>query len=242
MKYWMAARAAFLQQLSEKGQLCGRLLLFVIVVLLFKQIFVAVEAASSRICYLAMTEAVIISAAPLVLTILSDIRTNQTAYFLLRPVDYCTFRSIEALGNASFRYIILFAAATLFSFWLRGTPNFVSFFVGFLGLVLYTQMSLVIGLLSFWMREIKTLLYFNLTATFCFGGLIVPLSDYPAWMQKIAFFTPYPWVLYWPAALFSGSRVTAVAPLFWLLWMAIFWILGRLLFAAYRKRLVMEGG
>lgn len=248
-KYFFAIRSAFLQQLKEPGQLLGRLLLFVVIVYLFHQVFGSVGAPNWQLWYYAMTEAIILATAPLVLQISNDIRSNHTVYFLLRPVNYCTFRFCEAMGGAVFRYILLMILALCYVPLLRGAiPSdffslLSSLFIGLLGIFLYTLISLLIGLLSAWIKDIKTLLYFNLTATFCFGGLIIPIVYYPPLMQTICFCTPYPWILWWPGSLFAGTEINHLQALLgWNFWTIVFLAANRYVFNRYKKNLVMEGG
>lgn len=111
------------------------------------------------------------------------------------------------------------------------------------GVFLYTLILICIGLFSFWFREIQPIVYLNLTATFCFGGLIVPLGFYSDALRKACFLTPYPWILWWPAETITGSPPSILLALpsycFWLVMMT------SLVLFLYRKCLnsfVAEGG
>jgi len=248
-KYLKAIQSGFLQQLNEKAQLVGRLLLFTVIVYLFYQIFESVGASEERLWYYAMTEAIVLSSTLLAVQIAQDIRSQQIVYFLLKPIDYPSFRITESMGAALFRFMVLIIWGLGYLSFLKGVGPIslytviTSFFVGIIGVFLYTQMSFLIGLLSFWIKDIKTLQYLNLTATFCFGGLIIPISYYPPLMQKICFFTPYPWILWWPGTIFSGGEIPFVSAFCCIsLWIGFFVGLNRFIFYRYMKNLVMEGG
>ncbi|MBN2478936.1 MAG: hypothetical protein JXA94_01780 [Parachlamydiales bacterium] len=238
-----------MSQIKEKSQILGKALLYIIIVYLFYQIFENVKAPSNRLWYFAMTQGIILSTMPLVLQISNDIRSNQITYFLLQPVNFLILRFSEAIGASILRYIILIILCLIFVPFLKGEAlisriNILfSVFLGILGIILYTQISLLIGILSYWIKEIKTLLYFNLTATFCFGGLIVPIQLYPKIMQKICFFTPYPWILWWPANFFSAEDVNHISGFTgWIIWNLVFILLNGYFFKKYKNNLVMDGG
>ena len=242
-------RYSFSQQSRSLSQLVGRLFLFTVILYLFHQVFQIVQAPSNRIWYYMTTEAIILATTPLVLQVSEDIRTNQIVYFLLRPISYSLFRISEAMGEAIFRYFMLIIWGGIIVSILETTTYVTwismifSFFIGILGIFLYTLISLFIGFLSYWVKDVKTLLYTNLTATFCFGGLIVPIIYYPSIMQTICFWTPYPWILWWPASILSGEAVDHMnAFIMWMFWVLLFTLLNYLVFKKYKTKLVMEGG
>ncbi|NGX32519.1 MAG: hypothetical protein K1060chlam4_00567 [Candidatus Anoxychlamydiales bacterium] len=246
-KYWKALSVSFLGQIKEKGHVLGKGILYIIIVYLFSQIFESVNASSDRLWYFAMTQAIILSTSSVVLQIEKDIRDNQISYFLVQPVNYLLFRYFEAIGSSVFRYSILIILCFLSISFLKGpiqtNPSAIIFslFLGIMGILLYIQISLLIGVLAYWIHDIKNLLYFNLTATFCFGGLIVPIQLYPPFMQKICFFTPYPWILWWPANFFSSGNVNHYkAFIGWIIWTIIFMFLNNYIFQKQRKKIITK--
>jgi len=248
-KYFRAMLCTISQSLKERNQIFGRLIVFTVIIYLFCQIFESINSSVERIWYVTMTEGLILSTTTLVFQIVKDIQTNAVAYFLLRPVNYSLLRISEAIGIAILLYLVLMSWGILFLILLKGIfvasifSTISSMLIGILSLFLYVQISMLIGLLSFWVIEIKTLIYFHLTAAFCFGGLIIPITYYPPLMQKICFCTPYPWILWWPGSVFSGILVNHfIAFAGWLGWSIFFGFLNVLVFERYKKALVMNGG
>lgn len=247
-KYLQAFKSSFLSQIKEKGQIIGRLLVYIVNIYLFYQVFESVKADDSRLWYYVMTEGIILSSTTsLVLQITNDFHTNHVVYFLLRPVNYCFFRFSENMGASIIRYAVLMLCGVVFAGLLQGSifnkisSLSLSFFVGILGMILLAH--IFIGLISFWVKEIKTLLYFNLTACFCFGGLIIPITYYPPLIQTICFCTPYPWILWWPGSFFSGAHINhKIAFLGWAFWSLFFGLINLYIYNRYKKNLVMDGG
>jgi ABC-2 type transport system permease protein len=210
-KYIASIVISIRQQLAQRGQLLGRTFLYLIIVCLFHQVFQSVNAPKERLWYLAITEWIALSTAPIAFQIAQDIRSGQIVYFMLRPLHYLALRFYECMGVSLVRFTLLGVGCIGFSFYLTGffpTSGFVwimGTLFSFLSVILFTLLSMLIGLFSFWLKEIQPLIYLNLTMTFCFGGLIVPLGYYSNFFKKLSFCTPYPWILWWPADYMTGG-------------------------------------
>ncbi len=248
-KYWATVAISVRQQLAQKGQLAGRIILYFVIVYLFSQVFQSVDAGNNRIWYLAITEWLTLSTPPIAYRIAEDIRSGQVIYFMLRPLPYLWMRFCECMGIALIRFVILGICCMAFGYFLTGAwPSSISTIAtgmgfGLLSVMLYNLLSILIGIFSFWLREIQPLIYLNLTATFCFGGLIVPLSFYSETLKTISFATPYPWMLWWPAEYMTGVappiQISLLAYVGW------FCLISGLIFLLYQKCLenfVSEGG
>ncbi len=248
-KYWASISIAIRQQLAQRGQLVGRFFLYVVIVYLFHQVFESVQAPASRLWYLAITEWVILSAPPLAFQLAEDINSGQIAYFMLRPMHFLSVRLMECIGSFMVRFILLGLSCVGLGFYLTGyfPGDIMAWMLGIifsiLAVLLYNTLLILIGLCAFWLRDIKTLIYLNLTATFCFGGLIVPLSFYTPAIKTISFCTPYPWILWWPAEFMTGGDVNVwLALINWGFWMLLLWSLIAFAYQRGIKSFVIEGG
>jgi ABC-2 type transport system permease protein len=248
-KYWASIEISIRHQLTQRGQLLGRLFLYLVIVYLFHQVFQSVGAPPERLWYVAITEWLILSTPPLAFQVSEDINSGQMAYFILRPMDYLQLRLSECLGTVIVRFGILAVFCMGLGYTLSGFfPGdaltwTVGMVLGFCAVFLYNCVLTLIGLCTFWLKDIKTLLYLNLTATFCFGGLIVPLSFYSDKFRTFSFCTPYPWILWGPAEYITeGSLNLGYAALGWGFWMMVFSTLIILLYRQGLKHFVIEGG
>jgi ABC-2 type transport system permease protein len=250
-KYLANITLAARLQLANRAQLIGRIILYMMIVYLFFQIFQSVKAGPNRVWYVAVTEWIMLSTPPLALQIEQDIRNGQIAYFLLRPMNYLSLRFTEAFGGFIIRYVILGMLCLFLGFVLTRTiPNPLSswcfgIMIGFMGIILYSLILTLIGIFSFWIKEIHPILYLNLTATFCFGGLIVPLSFYSESFRQICFLTPYPWILSWPAETMTGmmtwqNHLYALGG--WFFWVCLLTLLIHILYRRTMHSFIVEGG
>lgn len=248
-KYLASILIAIRQQLAQKGQLIGRLILYFVIVYLFSQVFQSVEAGEKRIWYLAITEWVTLSTPAIAYRIAEDIRSGQVIYFMLRPLDYLWMRFCECIGIALVRFIMLMICCFGFAYYLTGlwpsspTTLMIGIGLGMLSVLLYSLLTILIGVFSFWLKEIQPLIYLNLTATFCFGGLIVPLSFYSETLRSLSFATPYPWMLWWPAEYMTGNSPDLVLSLLAFTgWLCLIVVLIVFLYQKCLESFVSEGG
>lgn len=72
-----------------------------------------------------------------------------------------------------------------------------AFFISFL-------FKMIVGLVAFWMTNIDSVLEVNDVSLFALSGLVMPVNLFPQWMQTVAHFTPYPYILYYPISSFIG--------------------------------------
>lgn len=248
-KYLASVAIAARHQLVQRNQLLGRAFLYCIIVYLFHQIFQSVNASSERLRYLMITEWLVLSTPLLAFQIAEDIRSGQIVYFLLRPMDYLSLRFCECIGTCIVRFVLLGFCCIELQLFLTGNFSgeistwLIGIVFGILGVMLYNLILLLIGVLAFWLKEIQALIYLNLTATFCFGGLIISLDFYSNFLRSFSFYTPYPWILWAPAGYITGAEINLTAAVLGIsIWTIL---LGGITLFIYRiclQSFVVEGG
>jgi ABC-2 type transport system permease protein len=252
-KYIASIAISVRQQLSNRGQLMGRVFLYLVIVYLFFQVFQSVNAPPNRAWYLAITEWIILSTPSIAFQVAQDIRSGQIVYFILRPMHYLSFRFFECIGVFLVRFVLIGVCCLSLGYFLTGQfPGNISIWLNgvlfiVMAVLLYTLIAILIGLLSFWLKEIQPLYYLNFTSMASFGGLIVPLDFYSETLKNISFCTPYPWILWWPAEWITATEIreTINLPLAlfsWGFWMLFF---TSLILIVYRKcfnSFAAEGG
>lgn len=252
-KYTASVAISMRQQLSNRGQLIGRVFLYLVIVYLFHQVFQSVNAPLNRTWYLAVTEWIILSTPSVAFQVAQDIRSGQIVYFILRPMHYLSFRFYECIGIFLVRFILIGICCLSLGYFLTGLiPGDANVWLSgvlfiIMAILLYTLIAILIGLLSFWLKEIHPLYYLNFTSMACFGGLIVPLDFYSETMRNISFCTPYPWILWWPAEWITGTESwkalnLPMVLLGWGFWMLLFTGLILMVYRHCFNSFAMEGG
>ncbi len=217
-KYSALFAIAVRQGLSERAALIGRMFFFVLILLVFSNLWAAVGArieipgATMRemVWYLAITEWIVLSVPPLQLAIEEDVRRGSIAYQLPRPISYIGARFAQASGDLALRALVLGTTGFGTAMWLTGgLPSDPSGLVLALPLgVLSAGVSLcflaAIGLTSFWLQDCMPVYWIWQKASFILGGLFLPIDLYPEWLQAVAGWTPFWAMMYGPARMAFG--------------------------------------
>lgn len=163
-----------------------------------------------------------------------NIRMGHLSPKLLRPIDPFWQHFIGHITERLVRFIPMLAILLFFA-WLskaQFTDVWWAYFVAsgliILGFVARFLWEYTIGLFAFWTEnstsftEVVWLLYAAL------GGMFAPLSFFPEWLQNIARWTPFPYMLGLPSRLLTGKATfdEAVQGSFILIaWIVIFALL-----------------
>lgn len=114
-----------------------------------------------------------------------------------------------------------------------------------MALVIATLLSVLVEMIAFWTLEVNGfLLTYSLVSRFLSGSL-VPLWFMPDWLGTMAGVLPFQATTYAPVAIYLGTvqgtdalRSLAVS----LVWVALLWLLIRLVWTRAVRRIVVQGG
>ena len=151
--------------------------------------------------YIAFNEWVLISLPDIQDDMEEDFRSGRLAYLLPRPLSYIVGTFAEALGAYTVNLTVLGIVTFLFAYYqvggitfpLMGLPLIIAF--AFAAGIVGILFQMMVGLSAFWTHDVNPVYWIWEKLLFLFGGLMLPLIVYPAWMQKAAHFTPFPLIL-----------------------------------------------
>jgi ABC-2 type transport system permease protein len=232
--YAAVLRMAFRDEFARRGVVLGRAAFYVALLLVFSRLWATVldrtdvdgASPTDLLWYLAITEWIVI-ALPLVhVPIERDVQTGDIAYLLPRPLSYLGTRVAEGVGQLFARMIVLGAtgvvAARVLSGGFPSDPRglLLALPLGVLAGVVGTVFLAAIGASALRLQDATPLSWVWQKLSFVLGGLILPLSIYPAWLRAFAEVTPWAAMLYGPgrtALAFDvpGAVATAGALLAW---------------------------
>ena len=234
------AAMAFRERLRDRAVIVGRVGFYFLVLLVFARLWQAVLSAEagrsgsgaegswqSYVWYLAVTEWIMLSLPLLYQDIERDVRSGDIAYHLTRPLPYLASRLAQAVGDLSLRLLTLAPVGVLFARLASGgwpsEPWALLWVVpiGLLASLLMLSFHCCIGLTAFWLQDCTPVYLVWQKLAFVLGGLMLPLSIYPGWLQSIALASPFAAMLYGPGRLVlhgSGEAFSVLAQLSaWLL-------------------------
>src|SRR3989344_1674979 len=142
-----------------------------------------------------------------------EIKDGQISIYLLKPMDYITYFLSKNFGIFLFEFVI---AAIIFAIILFTIPQLTFTFdpqriIGFLlalifGLIIYCQLYLIIGNLTFWIIESEFLIStVKKLAIFLAGGYL-PIILFPERLQSILKFLPFTATIYFPTTILTAPK------------------------------------
>lgn len=145
--------------------------------------------------------------------IANDIREGTISQFLLKPVDYLTYRLCLFLSGRLIYTSIASIPVAIFIFVQREyfvLPPDPMALVGFiislaLTALLQFFMSYTMALLAFWVLEVSTFIFIAFAFEYIAGGHLFPLDIIPPTAQAILQLTPFPYVLFFPISIYLGQ-------------------------------------
>ncbi len=247
-------RIAARQAIASRTEVLGRLVFYGVLLLIFSQLWrvVPLGAADPRapVWYIAVTEWVLLSIPYVHLDLERDFSSGDVAYFLPQPVSYVSLKVAEGLGQFLVRLAIIGAfgvpATYLFAGGFPTDASGLPFAVplallaGVLGIIVQAT----IGVLSIWLTDISPVYWIWQKCCFVFGGLILPLDVYPAWLQAVARWTPFSALLYGPGrtALGFSPQALVESGVLLVLWTGIALVVLKTVVARGLRVLDVNGG
>lgn len=209
MKYATFFKLSFLYTLKNYKALIGLSIFLITCLIIFANLWKIAAARLGAVhlnpdqllWYIAFNEWVLVSIPNTEEEMEQDLRSGRLAYLLPRPVSYLGSTFAEALGSLSANLLVLGAVTFLFTWSQVGSLPFdsaglvVSIIFGFLAGILAIIFQMIIGLSAFWIQEVAPFYWLWEKLLFMFGGLMLPLTVYPEWMQTLASLTPFPAIL-----------------------------------------------
>ncbi len=171
---------------------------------------------------------------------------------MLRPISLQRFYMLRELGGAAFHLCtvvvpVLYLATRFFDFLPpAGLPALLAFLAtAVLGAVIYNLYDIILGYSAFWLMTTWYMPWFKRVVFQMFGGVMIPLWFYPKILVSIAAYLPFQHIVYTPIELYLGrmpaESVFSVLAL-QLLWIALLWLIERLVWRLAQKKITVQGG
>jgi ABC-2 type transport system permease protein len=185
--------------------------------------------------------------------IAADIREGNISQFLLKPIDYLTYR-LCLYGTGRLVYTgVAFVPVGLFLLvqreYLTLPPDAGAFgwFVVSVGLAALLQflISFTMALLAFWVLEVSTFIFIVFAFEYLAGGHVFPLDILPAWLAEVLRATPFYYQLFFPVGIYLGriqGAALAEGLLLQALWVITLYAVARLVWSRGVRKYSAFGG
>jgi ABC-2 type transport system permease protein len=223
-KYFNIARLSLKERLTYRGDFLLssflRFLPMITSILLWKSVYGSSEQESLSgftfkqvIAYLLLVNiSRMFSSMPGLATNLArDVREGSIKKYLLQPIDligylmsYRVAHKAAYISTSLVPYMILFGSCASFFDTFPTPVGCVYFFMSLiLAFVIGFYFEVCLGMLSFWILEVTSLLYVVTTLSFFLSGHLIPLDllDTTGWLDVLKNL-PFAYLAYFPAAIF----------------------------------------
>jgi ABC-2 type transport system permease protein len=145
--------------------------------------------------------------------IAADIKDGNISQFLLKPIDYLTYRLCLFFSGRVTYLAVATVPLALFILYLKAyfvlPPDWTAFW-GFLlstGLTALLQffMSYAMAMLAFWVLEVSTFIFILFAFEYIASGHLFPLDILPRRLEQAMYFTPFPYQLFFPVNVYMGK-------------------------------------
>ena len=174
------------------------------------------------------------------------IRMGNFSIKLLRPLDPVWEYAAQHFTERFVRGPFVIAVVVAGVFLVPGTvltPSalHVLAFIGVIHLAFLVRFVIgyCIGMLCFWLENATAFDEFYFVLATFLAGSFAPLEFYPAWLRGVIEWTPFPYIIYYPARVLTGAlswsevlRVTLAL----LGWLVVFWVISRIMWRAGLKK------
>jgi len=182
----------------------------------------------------------------------TDIQEGGLTAYLLKPFSYfwlvffneVSYRIIEGVvGLLILTGFILFSPR-LFTFTKSPEIFLLSILIVIVAFLLTFVFKMSVGMLAFWMTEAKGAFEAVNMTIVLFSGILMPIAFLPQWLESIASFLPFAYMIYFPVIAFEGKLSI---PELWqilgmqVVWLAVFYLLYRKLWKEGLKQYTAVG-
>lgn len=146
--------------------------------------------------------------------IIDHIREGFFSHFLVKPVNYFTYWFTINLSGKLFEsfliglVVIVFGVTVGPALRLPTDPATWGYFLIAiaLGIVLAFELEFCIGLIAFWLVQVRVFKYMLQYAVFFFAGTLLPLDLFPRSLAEVAAVLPFQYLVFVPIQIFLEKR------------------------------------
>lgn len=182
----------------------------------------------------------------------AKIRDGSIANELLRPVSFKGRMLAEDLGNAAFSLLFQFIPALIIAVLTIGiqAPASAGMFLWFvisavLGYGVLWTIGFAAQMAAFWLINVWSLMTIKNVFIKVLSGSMLPLWFMPEWMGNVIRFTPFSSIYFTPVQIYLGQLSTAQIVgkcMVQMVWIALIYVLGSLLWRKGKRKLTVQGG
>jgi ABC-2 type transport system permease protein len=164
-----------------------------------------------------------------------EIVDGKLSFRLLQPLDPVWHHIWSHIGERFARLPFIFGLIALFFFlypsaiWVPSLGSLGLFAIAIgCAFALQFLIQYTLAMFAFWTEKASAIQEVSFLVYLFLSGAIAPLELFPPAVRSIALWTPFPYILNFPASILTGLKVDFGRSLgVTILWFALFWMLNR---------------
>ena len=182
--------------------------------------------------------------------IMNDVKSGNVEMFLNKPTNYIKLTFYKVLGQGIYSFTIITIIGSIIMFSLVGFPklNLLLFIPTLLiTLILGTILALfiysIIGLLSFFMQDVRPIHWIVDKFVMVLGGSYLPVALFPPVLKFLAFISPFGAINFATSTVYdSWNNEYIIRILLQIIWIIVFGILLNYIYKKARQKAKINGG
>ena len=182
--------------------------------------------------------------------IMIEVRSGNVEMFMNKPTNYLTINFMKVIGQGIFSFLFISIFGSLIMGLFVGIPNLnlvvfiptfiITFFLGqILGLLIYG----IIGLMAFFIQDIRPIHWIVDKFVMLLGGSYLPISMFPNFMKIFAYLSPFGAINFASSTVYySWNNEFVMRISLQLLWIGIFGVLLNYVYNKSKKKAMINGG
>lgn len=182
--------------------------------------------------------------------IMGEVKSGNVEMFMNKPTNYLTLSFCKVIGQGIFSFLFISVVGSIVMIMFVGVPNlnlhiFVPTFVitFFLGQILALFIYALIGLMAFFIQDIRPIHWIVDKVVMILGGSYLPISMFPRFMKIMAFCSPFGAINFASSTVYDAwNNEFVIRIMLQLLWVIVFGILLIVVFNKSKKKAMINGG
>ena len=182
--------------------------------------------------------------------IMKDVKSGNVEVYMNKPRSYLTINFLRVIGQGLFSFLFISFIGTIIMVVFIGVPNvdlkvfipslIIVLFLGqILGLILYG----IIGLLAFFIQDVRPVHWIVDKLVMVLGGSYLPISMFPKFMKVLAYASPFGAVNFASSTVYESWNNEYLSRIgLQLLWILVFGLLLHFIYKKSKEKAMINGG
>ena len=181
---------------------------------------------------------------------MNDVKSGNVEMFLNKPVNYVVLTFYKIIGQGIYSFTVISVLGSIAMVLLVGVPEvnlvifiptfIITFILGsILGLIMYS----IIGLLAFFMQDVRPIHWITDKLVMVLGGSYLPVALFPPFMKFLAFISPFGAINFTSSTVYSSwNNEFIIRILLQIVWIIVFGFLLIYVYKKAREKAMINGG